>query len=735
MTRLLFYTHSLADGGAERLWARLASAFKARGYDVVFVQDYEDDDNRASLDQAVPLVTLGRGHVRSVLRLACLLKERAPDVALAAVGASNVKLLAARLIARSPVKVVLGYHGFDEHRSGWLAWAGYAALPLMSRLAQRTVAVSHALRDALVRRWGAVKRRTVAIHNPVFFPEAAAVPARAELAAREELVLALGRLVPEKDYVTLLRAFALLDRPAARLLILGQGPDEGLLKAEIERLGLGGRVELAGYAREPWAAYERARCLVSSSRTESFGNVLVEAMAYGLPVAATATPGALEILDHGRHGHIAPIGDPVALARAIGAALDDTSEPSERRARADEFSFAARFPVYEELVRDVIAGSAPTKGRAAEESRRKVFLDLTHLDGHVTGLERVAIELFAKAHFRGAEVVPVRSKSVLSMVMKQQLLLPLLALAHPRAEFVFPGFPPSPLFVLARRRVVLYVHDLFLLTRREDLNLKAKLYLAPSFRLAVRGLKRFLVNSERTRAELEGYAAPDAAISLYRPAAANVFGLYAQAQTGKSDHTKPLKILALGTIEPRKNYRASASIVEALARAGFADAELHIIGRPGWGPDADALARNPRIRLHGYLSAEDAKRTIEQADLFLSTSHDEGLGLPLLEVQFAGLPVVAPDAPIFREVLGASGLFIDPGRPDEAAARIAALVGTLGWRRRAADAARANIERWNLLAAADAAKVAGLFEAKATAEASTAPADLPRSPDPNPVCN
>ena len=77
-------------------------------------------------------------------------------------------------------------------------------------------------------------------------------------------------------------------------------------------------------------------------------------------------------------------------------------------------------------------------------------------------------------------------------------------------------------------------------------------------------------------------------------------------------------------------------------------------------------------------------------------------------------------------MLGASGVFIDPGRPGEAAARIAALVGTHGWRRRAADAARANIERWNRLAAADAAKVAGLFEAKGSAETSTAPAGLPR---------
>ena len=378
LPRLLFYTHSLADGGAERLWARLASAFKARGHDVVFVQDFEGDENRASLDAGVPLVTLGRGHVRAVLRLARLLEERAPEVALSAVGASNVKLLAARLIARSPVKVVLSYHGFDEHNSGWLAWAGYAALPLLSRLAARTVAVSHALRDALVSRWGASTQRTVAIHNPVFFPETARVPARADLAAREELVLALGRLVPEKGYLTLIRAFARLGRPAARLLILGQGPDEGLLRAEVDRLGLGDRVELGGYVREPWTAYQRARCLVSASRSESFGNVLVEAMAYGLPVAATATAGTLEILDHGRYGHVAPIGDTGALARAIGAALDDAGDPHKRRARADAFSFAARVPVYEDLIGEVVAGSAPaTRGTEASLAKDGGTLALT----------------------------------------------------------------------------------------------------------------------------------------------------------------------------------------------------------------------------------------------------------------------------------------------------------------------------------------------------------------------
>ena len=75
--------------------------------------------------------------------------------------------------------------------------------------------------------------------------------------------------------------------------------------------------------------------------------------------------------------------------------------------------------------------------------------------------------------------------------------------------------------------------------------------------------------------------------------------------------------------------------------------------------------------------------------------------LPLLEAQYAGLPIVAPDAPIFHEVLGHSGIFIDPGHPTDAAARIAALVSHPGWRSFGVVLGERNLARWNVQAAAD----------------------------------
>lgn len=370
-TKLLFYTHGLVDGGAERLWACLASAFKQRGYDVTFVQDFEAEDNRSNLDPAIPLITLGADHVKATLRLSKLLTELKPDVALSAIGGCNTKLLLALAHSRAPTKAVITYHGYNEWKTGWLSWLAYIGLPVLSRNATRTVAVSNGLREELIRRWRAVSGKVVTIHNPVFFPEQAAAPSHDELLARDPVILAVGRFVPEKDFVTLIRAFARLETRGARLVILGKGPQQAMLESEVRRLGLEGRVSMPGYSREPWKHYGAARCFALSSVSEPFGNVVVEAMAYGLPVVATACPGPLEILKYGRFGRIVPLKDDVQLALALDKALADPGDPQPRRARANDFSFAVRVPAYEQLIDEIVnepaTVAAPLAGTLASK--------------------------------------------------------------------------------------------------------------------------------------------------------------------------------------------------------------------------------------------------------------------------------------------------------------------------------------------------------------------------------
>jgi glycosyltransferase involved in cell wall biosynthesis len=340
-----------------------------------------------------------------------------------------------------------------------------------------------------------------------------------------------------------------------------------------------------------------------------------------------------------------------------------------------------------------------------------IYVDHTHLGRHVTGLERITLELFSPAALAPLDVVPVTAHGTRQMVTTQTFGLPMRLAASSFSILLCPGFPPSPLLRPFASRVLPYVHDVFLLSRPADLNRRARLYMATPFGLALRRYPRFLVNSSDTRQKLAAHCRPDAAITLYRPPVRNIFDLNSKARTERS--TRPLRLVALGTVEPRKNFVAAARILGALRTRGFPGATLDIVGRQGWGNDWRALQSFPGVTLHGYQPSERVRQLLDDADIFICTSHDEGLGLPLLEAQYGGLPVIAPDAAIFHEVLGISGIFVDPADPAAAAARIATTLSSRQWRSRYAALAVQNLKRWNALASADRDAVIGLIAALA----------------------
>ncbi|MEZ5841562.1 MAG: glycosyltransferase [Hyphomicrobiales bacterium] len=358
--KLLFYTHGLIDGGAERVWALIASRLAAAGDEVIFAVDRAAEGNGPDLDPAVRLVVLGGGHGTHVTRLAALMRQERPEAALSAAGGSNFKLALARLLAPfSGTRLIPSYHGFEDWKTGFLGNLTYRLLPTIARLSARVVAVSDALAKALVEEWGAPADKVVRIYNPV--ETAAAAPTAADLASRPPVVLGVGRLSAEKDFAALVKAFAEVRTPGAELILLGDGPERGAIEAEIERLGLHGRVRLAGYQKELSPFYASARCLALASRTESFGNVVVEALSHGLPVVSTATAGPTEILDHGRHGRLVAVGDTPSRARAIEAALADPGDPAPRAARAAEFSARAGVAAYSRLI-DETRGARAASG-------------------------------------------------------------------------------------------------------------------------------------------------------------------------------------------------------------------------------------------------------------------------------------------------------------------------------------------------------------------------------------
>jgi glycosyltransferase involved in cell wall biosynthesis len=353
---LVVYLPALVGGGAERVAAVLASALCALGHQVTLVVDFDAPQNAHFVDKGVERITLGnsstRGiaHAKDVLRLARFLKQRKPDLVLSIGASANIKLVLAHALAglADPVRpgIVLSYHGPSNFGTGWLGWSAYPLASLLTRYAPKTVCVSDELVSHLVNDWGAAENRVIRIYNPIAVDRTRPVGSAAELAARPPVVVAVGRLTAQKDFATLLRAFAMLPRSDARLAIYGEGPERAHLEQLAEHLGVAGRVDWRGYLPDPWSAYTSGRCLVLSSQNESFGNVIVEAMASGLPVVATACGGPSEILEGGRLGKLVPVGDAVALSVAIAQTLDQPGDPAPLIASARQFApatIAARY--------------------------------------------------------------------------------------------------------------------------------------------------------------------------------------------------------------------------------------------------------------------------------------------------------------------------------------------------------------------------------------------------------
>ena len=344
----------------------LAPELAQQGFDVTFVVH----ELRGGLVPVIPpgirVVSLeAKRSLGALLPLIRYLRREKPALLLSSLGSNNIIALWSAALARVRTRIVVSQHNSMIDQSQLSHWQ-LKILPVMYRLflwhADGVVAVSNGLRDELARIAKISRDRIAVIYNPVITPdfdERMIQPGdHPWLADAQPFVLAVGRLVEAKDYGTLLAAFASLGRQSRlRLIILGEGPLRENLVSQVARLGIADRVSLPGFVLNPLPFMRKAAVFVLSSRTEGFGNVLVEALACGTPVVSTSCPyGPDEILDKGRFGRLVPVGDSQAMAEAIAATLSEKRARESSIARGREFSVARAGTLYADLFRQLLAG-------------------------------------------------------------------------------------------------------------------------------------------------------------------------------------------------------------------------------------------------------------------------------------------------------------------------------------------------------------------------------------------
>lgn len=232
---------------------------------------------------------------------------------------------------------------------------------LVPRRLDRYIAISRNVQQKLMAALKEPRAQTTLIPNALDLVELESAP-RADLSIPPKFrlrIISVGRLVPEKGYQLLLKAFAdALKHSFAELCILGEGPEKERLESLAIELRLADKLIVPGYVSKPYAWLKSADIFVSSSRWETFGIAIAKAMALGVPVVATETEGAMELIETGVNGVLVPVSDGKALGRAI---LELARSPGYRRRLAErareqvkQFDTAFILPRYEHLIETLI---------------------------------------------------------------------------------------------------------------------------------------------------------------------------------------------------------------------------------------------------------------------------------------------------------------------------------------------------------------------------------------------
>lgn len=328
---VLIFIHSLNAGGAERVTAHLANQWSQMGWVVTIVTVESTALDFYQIDPAVLRLSLNlarpsqnylegaRANFRRVTALRKIIQDQKPDLAIGMMTTANITLALA-CIGLKGLSLVLSEHNYPPKLPAGKVWdfLRKVTYPLANKVTMLTSEGLAWLATEIPRANGVV------VPNPIVYPLAATLPTldpRNYVPDERKLMLAVGRLVPQKGFDILLRAFSAIkdEAPAWDLVIIGEGVLRPALERQISEAGLRQRVSLPGRAGNVADWYRRADLYVMSSRFEGFPMTLGEAMAHGCAcISFDCDTGPRDLIRDGVDGIlVAPVDCSERLAQKL----------------------------------------------------------------------------------------------------------------------------------------------------------------------------------------------------------------------------------------------------------------------------------------------------------------------------------------------------------------------------------------------------------------------------------
>lgn len=362
--KILFVIPSLVGGGAEHIITNIITHLDNKKYEISLVLFEKKGPYLSQIPDYVEIYDLKKRNRYSFFKLILLLSSLFIKLRLNTVVSfmtyTNVLVLIAKFISCCRFNLVISVRNYLSHDILNVRFRRIRSFSykFLFNHADFVVVPSKAMKQDLEKNFNVIQRKIKIVYNPIHLNKLMKLKEDEIKNIRikeKSFLLTVGRLTKQKGYPHLLRAYSSIYKEIDEILILlGTGEDEEKLKSLADDLGIQDRVQFLGFQKNPYKFMNRASIFVLSSIWEGFPNVLLEAMACGVPVISTdCSSGPRELITNGKNGILVPSEDEEKLAGAILTLLKDENLrkklSEEGKKRAEDFRIEKIFPQYEEL--------------------------------------------------------------------------------------------------------------------------------------------------------------------------------------------------------------------------------------------------------------------------------------------------------------------------------------------------------------------------------------------------